>query len=342
MSSILRLSLFLALLLSATLTLTLTPTPATAAGDDAALTDQARKLMKEGIAHFREKDYEKARAALTAAWAIKKHHQIAGALGTAELKTGRFRDAAEHLHYYIENLGPDANPTDREKTSAYLQEAKAKVGLLHVSASVPNATIKLGDRTLAADELDPLFVDPGTHNLKADHDGYDPGRATVQIEAGAEKTVKLELARTVEGGGGINWVVFGVGAGLTVAAVGAAVGMTVAASGAQSDQDNLNAQLTTKGATGDSRCVGVSGEVATLCGDLETAYGDQATFTNASTGLWIAAGGLALATGVYAIVAATTAGGGEEQSDSEPAAAQFRFLPIVSPQGAMGLVEARF
>jgi len=317
MSAFLRFSSFAVLVLS----VMLSAAPAAASGDDSALTDQARKLVKEGITHFREKEYEKARAALTAAWAIKKHHQIAGALGTAELKTGRFRDAAEHLHYYIESLSPEA--PDRQQMSAYFNEAKGKVGLLRVSASVPNATIKLGDRTLAADELDPLFVDPGAHSFKADREGYDTARATVQIEAGTEKSVKLALKKSGDGAGLPAWpgyLMLGLGgAGMVAGAV-----LIGVATGPASDADALGEQL--QATNGERYCP--KGGSSAECGEIYDLRSESDTLTNAGAATLIGGGVLAIGGLVYVLVAPA-----DDQNE-----ARLRFVPMLTPTtGMLGL-----
>src|SRR5262245_11666729 len=70
------------------------------AGVDAG-TEKARELHAQGDRLYERGEYARAHTAYVAAWSLKKHYQIAGNLGDCEVRIGKYRDAAEHLSYFI-------------------------------------------------------------------------------------------------------------------------------------------------------------------------------------------------------------------------------------------------
>lgn len=173
------------------------PAVAQAAGDEpahdatGALTDQARALHVEGVEHFRRGDYPKAYAAFSAAWGVKKHYQIAGALGACELKVGKPRDAAEHLHYFLEHFPAEGDAGERSKTRALLNEAKSKIVQLTIKVSPADATITVNGRQAQNDK--PGFYEPGSCEVHANKYDYESTTATHPCEAGTARTITLAL-----------------------------------------------------------------------------------------------------------------------------------------------------
>jgi len=106
---------------------------------DVLVTDKARDLFVEGNALFKKGDYGRARAAYLAAFALKRHWQIAGNLGDCEMKLGMFRDAAEHLAFAVREAGKEGESTEAHRK--VLELAKAKVGALAVSVSEAGAEV---------------------------------------------------------------------------------------------------------------------------------------------------------------------------------------------------------
>ncbi|MEO5729518.1 MAG: hypothetical protein ABI134_34785, partial [Byssovorax sp.] len=74
-----------------------------------AATEKARELYNDGLKAYRAAQWEKARVAFLASWALVQHYQIAANLSDCELKTGHFRDAAEHAAYYAREMPRDAS-----------------------------------------------------------------------------------------------------------------------------------------------------------------------------------------------------------------------------------------
>jgi hypothetical protein len=145
--------------------------------------DQARHLYDEAIQYGKRGDYRKAKASLSAAWALLKSWEIAVNLGSAEMRLGQYRDAAEHLAWGIRDgalkEGETYGPLVKAKT--LLTEAAAHVGQVKLLADEPGASIYVDDDVVGKSPLvDPLYLDPGTHVIMARP--ANPERASLKLE----------------------------------------------------------------------------------------------------------------------------------------------------------------
>jgi hypothetical protein len=132
--------------------------------------EQARHLYDEAIQYGKRGEYRKAKASLLAAWALIKTWEIAVNLGSAEMRLGHYRDAAEHLSWGIRDatrkVGETYAPLAKAKT--LLAEAVQHVGQLKLLADEPGAAIFVDEEVVGKSPLsDPLFLDPGEHVITA-------------------------------------------------------------------------------------------------------------------------------------------------------------------------------
>src|SRR5262245_21625199 len=103
---------------------------------DEALTKKAAALYDEGVAAYRKSKWAAARASFLASWALKKHWQIAGNLGDCELKLGLYRDAAEHLSFFLRTM-----PQPTEEAEKLLQQAREKTSRLAIRVDTDGADV---------------------------------------------------------------------------------------------------------------------------------------------------------------------------------------------------------
>jgi hypothetical protein len=154
-------------------------------------TDKARELHLEADALYRKGEFAKARASYLAAWALKKHWQIAGSLADCEVKLGLFRDAAEHFAYYFRNLPVGRTPPPSAKK--LYDDAKAKVATIIVQVNEGGADVKVDGVLVGTSPLqDPVFVAPGKHQVEA-RLGSKRASATFTADAGKPANLPLEL-----------------------------------------------------------------------------------------------------------------------------------------------------
>jgi tetratricopeptide (TPR) repeat protein len=155
--------------------------------------DQARHLYDEAIQYGKRGDYRKAKASLSAAWALIKTWEIAVNLGSAEMRLGQYRDAAEHLAWGIRDgavkEGQDYAPLVKAKT--LLAEAVAHVGQVKLVADEPGASIFVDEEVVGRSPLiDPLYLDPGVHVITARP--ANPERASLKLDVRVQPGDALE------------------------------------------------------------------------------------------------------------------------------------------------------
>lgn len=294
---------------------------------DAAMTDEARKLYDEAKKAKDKGDHPACVAKLRAAWALKKHRQVAGLLGECELRAGSKKEAAEHLAYFLDNAG-DAPPAAVAAVRALYDEARADIAVVTVKASAGGADRRVDGRPLAPEETK-VFLTPGEHVFSASKAGAGSGEKKVFVSAGQEREVIVDLVADAgataappvpppqqppstppterqEGPsllpglimGGVG--VVGVGVGITLLVVGGMRG---------SDAETIAAEIDRQG----GRCDEPTSDFEQPCATFASLVDEQDTF-NLAGAISLIGGGLLLAGGAGWTVWAAT-------SDGEPRAA---------------------
>jgi hypothetical protein len=205
-----------------------------------AATDRARSLHVEGARLFELGKYDEAYVAFLAAWALKKHPQIAGNLADCEVKIGKYRDAAEHFAFMARDPNHEAKPEAKRLAQERLKDVQTRIGTVTISVSSNGAELMLDGKALGTSPLEgPIFVDPGAHVVEATLKGHKPARMPVDAPKGSTQNVALTLEVVPDAppvppvverrplwpaiaAGSVAVVALGVGAGLAVAANGKA------------------------------------------------------------------------------------------------------------------------
>jgi len=252
---------------------------------DEALSDTARELFAKGVKASQEQKWDQCRAAFLAALGVKRVAQIAGNLALCERKLGLYRDAAEHIAFFL-SVPPrsDAPPERWIAAEAVLREASARVTTVRVHVDVDGADVAVDEHLVGTAPLAvPVFLDPGPHTITARRDGYPTAREAVDARAGASVGIGLKLVQARP-----LWPVIVTGI-LAVGGLAAGGGLAAAANGKRNDAAGLRVEL----GGGNSQCVGVAGGTCqALAGDLKS----QATLANGAVGSFVASGAFALAT----------------------------------------------
>jgi hypothetical protein len=170
--------------------------PSSPSSETSAMTDKARELYVEGQKSAARERWGEAHASWLAAWGLKHHYQIAGSLGTAEAKLGRYRDAAEHLAFFMREA-PATKVKERQSVQELLAEVRKHVGALGIKVEPAGAEVLVdGVRVGKAPLVDEVFVDAGARVIEARLEGYEIASAKVDAAAGASREVALRLVKS--------------------------------------------------------------------------------------------------------------------------------------------------
>ncbi|WP_165373396.1 PEGA domain-containing protein [Sorangium cellulosum] len=200
-------------------------------------------------------------------------------------------------------------------------EARSKVGTLVVRADVDGARVFVDGTWRGQTPLaDPVFVEPGTHTISVEHEGYDTKKMTVQVGAGGESENGVELQRksasapppkppvmtlappargAEERAGGPRTAVLIGGAVTTGVAAGVGTVFAVMAASKWSAASDQRDELT-RGA-GVYACA--AGQQAVTCRDAVERYDEASALWNAAIWTWVGAGTVGLGTAAYAWLA---------------------------------------
>jgi hypothetical protein len=185
-SSLRRVTVLLCLAYFATLGLGVRSAHAQSDGE----TEVARQRFREGVRHYDQQEYDKARLAFLQAYLLKPHPAVLLNLAQSELRAGRYAEAAENFARYIRQ-NPTAPAMDHAKAS--FEEARQKVAELNVQVNVTAAIISIDGAEAGRSPLaHALYLMPGRHVVSARKAGVSADR-TLDAVAGQRVYVTLEL-----------------------------------------------------------------------------------------------------------------------------------------------------
>jgi len=214
-------------------------------------TERALALHRAGNTYYNNKDYARACAAYTAAYALKQNYQIAGSLGDCELQLGRYRDGAEHIDTFIREYPPDRPPERLEQAKALLAQVRAHVVALRIDVPMSGADVLVDGRSIGkAPIAGDVYVAAGTHRIEAML-GLAFAGQTIDARAGELRTVVLVPSRKpVEkpshaGRSNAKAVWMGVAVGVAVVGTGVGVASLLLASSRNTEREQILTRLST-------------------------------------------------------------------------------------------------
>ncbi len=167
---------------------------------DATVKEVARQRYAAGVKAFDAGQFEDARVAFLEAYKLTQAPGILLNLGISELRTNRVAEGGNHLLRFLRDYA-DATPEERASAQASLEECKRKASLIEVHVDAPGAEVTLDGALVGKAPLaDPVFVEPGPHELAAS-DGSNNATARVDAKRGQSVKASLRLRTTVGGVG---------------------------------------------------------------------------------------------------------------------------------------------
>lgn len=259
------------------------------------------ELFDKGTALYKQARWAEAEAQFLAAWDQKKTFDIAANLGDCELENGENSEAAQHLAYALRAFPVSGKASLRERLQDRFALARSRVAALQVKVSVPGATVRIDGRLVGLAPLpDPVFVDPGRHEIVVQLDDYETGQAVAEVTQGSSRDFAFALIKkktavsSVTSVGPNQAVLIGgsVTAGLALAT---GVVFTVLANGKANAANQSRDALAT--AAGGNACSIASNGAA--CSVLRGSRQDASTFTNVAGWAFVGAGVVGAGTLLY-------------------------------------------
>jgi tetratricopeptide (TPR) repeat protein len=154
-------------------------------------TEVARQRFLEGVRHYDQKEYEKARLAFLQAYLLKPHRAVLLNLAQSELKAGRYAEAAENFAKYIRE-NPTADAMDHAK--AAFEEARQKVGEVNIEVNATGAILNVDGADVGKSPLPyAVYVMPGRHTVRATSKSGLSADESLEAVAGQHVYVTLAL-----------------------------------------------------------------------------------------------------------------------------------------------------
>lgn len=311
------------------------------AEDPAARAKKARARFLDGVDAGKKSNWPKAYEAFLDAWKLKEHPQIALNLGRAELETGRYREAAEHLQYCVDKSNP-ADPDEAANIALakdWLAEAKKKAAKLLITVDYPGVRVIVDDVLVGKQPLPgPVLVNPGSHAIEG-RLGVDRIQRGVVVTTGEEKTIHLHFPQTVY---------------VPSSATSSSTSAPTASAATSSSSSSIRPIVLLAGLGGTLAGLTV-GIVAGVQSKNQEAIDEKCTHLRDPKGqecwspreanrqvlAWTSFGGFA-ASGVFALATGALFFWGPKDATAAPAKVGVTVTPWISPNAAALSIDARF
>ena len=128
------------------------------------------------------------------AWGVFRNPWYMCDLGGVYMDMGRASEAAQSLSACLRLLKPKDRKFIRPKVERDLNDARSKVGELTVDANVPDAEVFVDGKATGKLPLeDPIFLDPGSHEVEVKAPGYLSDIRMAVLKAGTSLLIRMRL-----------------------------------------------------------------------------------------------------------------------------------------------------
>lgn len=169
-------------------------TPAESPEPEDAATAEARARFTQGLALADAGNCSGALAEFEAALALLRRPSILFNIARCQEQLNRYDLAVTAYGTFLAEADPD--DPDRARAESTVEQLGRLLGTIHLESNVP-AEVWLGDRVVGASPGD-VLVPGGVHVIELRATGRIPERREVQVSAGSEVSLEVELASAQE------------------------------------------------------------------------------------------------------------------------------------------------
>lgn len=215
----------------------------------------AKKANKEGQQLEKKKAFEEAKAAYQKSLELSDNPDTRIRLAGVERELGNLVEAAEQLRKALE--APGVSFAQKKKAESALKKLEKRIPLLTLDLPQGfSGKVRVGDRELGASELSaPVELNPGTHEVRAEADGYKPFTESVTLAEKDKKNLSILMTELPqektepepepapvkkEGGGDKTFAYISLGVGVVGLAVGTYMGLKAKSTKSELDDSCRN------------------------------------------------------------------------------------------------------
>jgi len=157
-------------------------------------TNTARLEFAQGVEAFEAERFDVALGHFRKAWQLRPHPTVRVNLASCYAKLGKAPAAVMHYRAYLADRSVQVSAAARRDIRTALRPLEARVGILDLILSPPDATIRVDGTEPEARDGSRLFVGPGAHRIEARAPGRSTTTRVVEVDAGSTQSVSIELA----------------------------------------------------------------------------------------------------------------------------------------------------
>lgn len=151
------------------------------------------QAINEGLAAFRAADYARARTLFERAHALRPSARTLRALGLTAIEQKRYTQGKQELEAALTDPRTPLTDAQRAELDGMLTWMRSALSRLHIQVDPAQARMLLDGEPAPSI----VTVEPGTHRLHVEAEGYDSLDRLVEAEAGLQHSVQVVLQRTV-------------------------------------------------------------------------------------------------------------------------------------------------
>jgi hypothetical protein len=163
------------------------------AQDDTEAKKRASILVDEGNQLFEKKEYERALDKYTAAYQNFGSPKILLNLAEANRHLGNTERAARYYEQFLDETKDEGESKHRKLATDRLADLVAQLGHVAIETSISGVTISIDREKVGKTPLQPVRVEPGRREIRAEHMEYEPFVTNVIVRAGKTERVQLDL-----------------------------------------------------------------------------------------------------------------------------------------------------
>lgn len=172
------------------------PAAERAVGDDEARRDRARSLFASAVQAIRDQRWLEAEEQLRQSYALVPRASTLYNLALVLFESGRPKESFELASQLLAS-NPPISEEHRRNANRLIEHLERRLSRLHLQVTPPDAVLSIDDAALEGSGADRrLVLEPGPHQLRISRSGYESQSLKVDLHAGREHTVQVELATT--------------------------------------------------------------------------------------------------------------------------------------------------